>query len=90
MEGRQCPLQAAVQGIRLGSHAAKWGFPKIRGTILGVPITRTIVFWDQNWGPQILGNYQMAQGLRPEPRPQPAVVAGGIPLGRVPVPTLRI
>ena len=22
-----------------------WGFPKIRGTILGVPIIRTIVFW---------------------------------------------
>ena len=23
----------------------KWEFPKIRGTILGVPIIRTIVFW---------------------------------------------
>ena len=22
-----------------------WGFPKIRGTILGVPIIRIIVFW---------------------------------------------
>ena len=22
-----------------------WGFPKIRGTLLGVPIIRTIVFW---------------------------------------------
>ena len=22
-----------------------WGFPKIRGTFLGVPIIRTIVFW---------------------------------------------
>ena len=23
----------------------RWGFPKIGGTILGVPVTRTIVFW---------------------------------------------
>ena len=22
-----------------------WGFPRIRGTVLGVPIIRTIVFW---------------------------------------------
>ena len=28
-----------------------WGFPKIRGTILGVPIRRTIVFWGLYWGP---------------------------------------
>ena len=35
------------------------GFPKIRGTLLGVPIIRTIVFWDLYWGPPILGNYQM-------------------------------
>ena len=29
----------------------KWGFPKIRGTILGVPIIRTIVYWGLYWGP---------------------------------------
>ena len=34
-----------------------WEFPKIRGTLLGVPITRTIVFWGLYWGPLILGNY---------------------------------
>ena len=34
-----------------------WGFPKIRGTILGVPITRIIVFSGLHWGPPILGNY---------------------------------
>ena len=28
-----------------------WGFPKIRGTILGVPIIRTIIFWALYWGP---------------------------------------
>ena len=36
-----------------------WGFPKIRGTFLGVPITRTIVFWGLYWGTLILGNDHM-------------------------------
>ena len=27
-----------------------WGFPKIRGTFLGVPIVRIIVFWGLYWG----------------------------------------
>ena len=30
-----------------------WEFPKLRGTILGVPIIRTIVFWGLYWGPPI-------------------------------------
>ena len=30
-----------------------WGFPKIRGTFLGVPIIRTIVFRGLYWGPLI-------------------------------------
>ena len=30
-----------------------WGFPKIRGTILGVPIIRTIVYWGLYLGPLI-------------------------------------
>ena len=34
-----------------------WGFPKTRGTLLGVPIIRTRVFWGLCWGPLILGNY---------------------------------
>ena len=38
---------------------AKRGFPKIRGTFLGVPIIRTIVFWGLYWGPPFLGNYQI-------------------------------
>ena len=33
-----------------------WGFPKIRGTILGVLIIRIIVFGGLYWGPPILGN----------------------------------
>ena len=36
-----------------------WGFPKIMGTFLGVPIIRTIVFWGLYWGPLILGNYHI-------------------------------
>ena len=35
------------------------GFPKIRGTILGVPIIRIIVFGGLYWGPLVLGNYQI-------------------------------
>ena len=38
---------------------AIWGFPKIRGTFLGVPIIRTIVYWGLDWGTLILGNYHM-------------------------------
>ena len=34
-----------------------WGVPKIRGTILGVPIIRIIIFWGLYWGPLLLGNY---------------------------------
>ena len=37
----------------LGIRVYGLGFPKIRGTILGVPIIRMIVFWDLHWGPLI-------------------------------------
>ena len=33
------------------------GVPKIRGTILGVPIIRNVVHWGLYWVPLILGNY---------------------------------
>ena len=36
-----------------------WGFPKIRGTFLGAPLIRTIVFWRLYWGTPIWGNYHM-------------------------------
>ena len=45
-----------LQGLYVGP---RWVFPKIGGTILGVPIIRTIVFWGLYWGPPILGNYQI-------------------------------
>ena len=35
------------------------GFPKIRGTILRVPIIRTIIYWGLYWGRPILGNYHL-------------------------------
>ena len=41
-----------------------WGFPKIRGTFLGVPIIRIIIFWGLYWGPSILGNYHLTK-IRP-------------------------
>ena len=34
------------------------GLPKIRGTFLGVPIIRTVVFLGLYWGHPTLGNYQ--------------------------------
>ena len=36
-----------------------WEFPKIRGTFLGVPIIRAIIFWGLYWGPLVLGNYHI-------------------------------
>ena len=36
----------------------KWEVPKIRGTILGIPIIKTIVFWGLHWDPPNDGNYQ--------------------------------
>ena len=37
--------------------------PKIRGTFLGVPVIRIIVFGDLYWGPLILGNYHISESL---------------------------
>ena len=45
---------------RLRGGRTKWGFPKIRGTIMGVPIIRIIVYWGLYWGTLILGNYQIS------------------------------
>ena len=41
-----------------------WGFPKIMGTLLGLPIKRTIVFGCLYWGSPILGNYHMSYSQR--------------------------
>ena len=51
-----------MQGLAwpLRYNSTIWGFPKIRGTILGVPIIRIIVFWGLYWGAPILGNYHIS------------------------------
>ena len=52
-----------------------WEFPKIKGTYLGVPSIRTIVYWGLYWGKLILGNYNfnwsflISISSRPETRP---------------------
>ena len=51
-----------------GLHAAilarfMWGFPKIEGTLLGVPIIRIIVYWGLYWGPLILRNYHVGHPM---------------------------
>ena len=42
---------------------AEWmnirGFPKNRGTLFGVPIIRTTIYWGQYWGTLILGSYHL-------------------------------
>ena len=63
--------KTSVQGLGLlnevldlaGTGKHMWGFPKIRGTILGVPIIRTIVYWGLHWGTLILGNFHVNMKL---------------------------
>ena len=44
--------------------AGIWGFPKSRGTILGVPIIRIIVFWGLYWVPLFWEPTILALGFR--------------------------
>ena len=60
-------LEALVLRMEVGTCARPvavgqsiWGFPKIRGTILGILIIGIIVFWGLYWGPLILGNYHIS------------------------------
>ena len=49
-----------------------WEIPKNRGTFLGVPILRAIVFWGVYWGPLILGEHHLGiQGLLKGSTPAP-------------------
>ena len=45
--------------VRASGVGLIWSFPKIRGTILGVPVKRIIVFWGLYWGSLILGKYHL-------------------------------
>ena len=44
-----------------------WEFPEIRGTFLGIPRIRIIVFWGLYYSPPILGNYHISYKQRPAP-----------------------
>ena len=44
-----------------------WGFPKIRGTILGVPIIRTIIFWGLIMGVPLFWETTMSRKNRGNP-----------------------
>ena len=72
-----CPWKMSGQPLAFRGtciHVYIWGFPKIRGTLLRVPIIRTIVFWGLYWGPLILGNYHiyiyMQRHTHPHLKPQ--------------------
>ena len=58
----EADVSASDASGALENSAAKeiWGFPKIRGTILGIPIIRTVVSWGLPLGPLILGIYPLA------------------------------
>ena len=50
----QEPLKVKLLSLLGGpGEITKWGFPKIRGTFLGVPVIRAIVFWGLSWGPLV-------------------------------------
>ena len=48
-----------LQQARSSSDVDMWVFPKIKGTFLGVPIMRTVVYWGLYWGTLILRNYHV-------------------------------
>ena len=56
-----CRSRLGLRGwvLELRLYRDIWEFPKIRGTILGVPIIRALVFCGLYWVLFILGNYHM-------------------------------
>ena len=52
----------ALRSLAIELVVTVCGFPKIRGTFLGIPIIRTIVYWGLYWGSLILGNYRNETG----------------------------
>ena len=62
---RSCGSGAGMIGVIHGPQAGNWGymkFPKIWNTFLGVPRTRTTVFWGLYWGSPFLGKYGILVG----------------------------
>ena len=48
-------------GFRVGLGFRAWVFPRMVGTLLGVPVVRSIAFWGLCWGSLILGNYLLVR-----------------------------
>ena len=57
------PLGTGAPGMdgQIDKQTDRWGFPKIRGTVLGVPIVRILLYWGLYRGPLNLGT------LNPKP-----------------------
>ena len=53
-------LHKIQSSISFSMFASIWVFPKIRGTFLGVPIIRIVIYLGLYWGPLILGNYHLS------------------------------
>ena len=70
------PAATYTASSRMPQHRPLWGFPKIMGTILGVPIIRTIAFWGLYWGLPILGNYLIMSWNKHCPHRSPPLAAG--------------
>ena len=49
-------------------YGHKWGFPKIRGTFLRIPIIRTTVYWGLYLGTLVSGNHQIYRNFPGEIR----------------------
>ena len=52
-QGRTRALTTEEQALLMTPNA----LPKLGVPFWGVPVIRTLVFWDSCWGPCILGNY---------------------------------
>ena len=55
------------QGPKTKVGTEIWGFPKIRGTLLGIPTKRTLVHWGLYWGSLVLGNFHVEARCRVHP-----------------------
>ena len=49
--------------VRVVPLYGKWKFPKIGGTVLGIPAVRTIVYWGLYCGPPIWESYYVPHQL---------------------------
>ena len=55
------PIIPLLQGGGVLLRYVYGEFPEIRGTFLGVPITRMIIYWGLYWGSLSLGSYHVSR-----------------------------